>query len=152
MRAGRGRWPVRAGRGRRGAAALECAIVMMPLLLFLLGTVEYARFLFIRNLAENASREGARFAVVRTNDQGTSDVVSLVTARMAGQSGALSGMTISVFKADAASGANLGLWNDARFGQGVAVRVRGTYQPIVPLVMKTPILIETTSMMLSEAN
>ncbi len=139
-------------RDRRGAAALECAVVMMPLLLFLMGAVEYGRFLFVRNLAENASREAARFAVVRTNDQTTAQVQAVATNMMAGQSSALSGMTISVFKADPVTGNNLGSWTDARFGQGIAVRITGTYQPMIPLVMRNPITIQTTSVMLSEAN
>lgn len=49
-------------RPRRGAAAVEFAIVVPLLLMFVLGIIEYGRMLQVANVTTNASREGARYA------------------------------------------------------------------------------------------
>src|SRR5260370_22959096 len=51
---------------RRGATVVEMAFVLSIALLLLFGILEYARFVFFMHVAQNAAREGARFAVVRT--------------------------------------------------------------------------------------
>ncbi|HYH63604.1 MAG TPA: TadE/TadG family type IV pilus assembly protein [Urbifossiella sp.] len=56
------------GRARRGAAAVEFAVVVPLLLLFLLGIVEVGRLVMVGQLATNGSREAARYAV-----QGSAD-------------------------------------------------------------------------------
>ncbi|MFG0289635.1 MAG: TadE/TadG family type IV pilus assembly protein [Rhodopirellula sp. JB044] len=57
----------RAGRrkpnDRRGAAAVEFAVVAPIMILFMFGTVEIGRLMMIKNAATHASREGARIAV-----------------------------------------------------------------------------------------
>lgn len=139
-------------RRRRASATLELAFVLMPLLMMLLGVIEYSRFLFVKGLTDNACREAARFAVVHATDKTTSDVQAQVTSMMVGQSSAISPMTINVYKVDPATGANLGAWTNARFGDGIAVQLTGKYQPMIPLILNNGITINTTSMMLCEAN
>ena len=47
---------------RRGAAAVEAALVLPVLLTVLLGSIDIAQFINLSQLVTNASREGARFA------------------------------------------------------------------------------------------
>jgi Flp pilus assembly protein TadG len=59
-------WSSKSGRKRRrGAAAVEFAIVAPVFILFVLGIVEYGRAMMVQQLLTNATREGARRAVVQ---------------------------------------------------------------------------------------
>lgn len=49
---------------QRGAAAVEMAIIMPLLLLFIGGIVDFGRFFFVQIQLTNAAREGARVAVI----------------------------------------------------------------------------------------
>jgi hypothetical protein len=53
-------------RRRRGSATVEFALVLVPFLLLLLGAIELGRVLFAFNSAAEATRRGARTAVVST--------------------------------------------------------------------------------------
>lgn len=53
-------------RQRRGSATVEFALVLVPFLLLLLGAIELGRVLFAFNSAAEATRRGARTAVVST--------------------------------------------------------------------------------------
>src|SRR5687767_3509461 len=55
--------PIARPNRRRAAAAVEFAVVVPVLLLFLLGIIEYGRLLMVAQITTNASREGARYAV-----------------------------------------------------------------------------------------
>src|SRR3954462_4903555 len=90
---------------RRGSVVVETGIVLPMFLMMVLGTFEYSRYVMVRNLADNAAREGARTAVVHTYDYTTAQIQSLVTSRLAGQDGQLSGFSVEVFRADPTSGA-----------------------------------------------
>ena len=118
-------------RSRRGVTAVETALVLIPLLTFILGIFEYGRFFMVLNLASNACREGARYAVVHTYDKTTAQV----QAMFAGQDQNLQGMTIQLFRSNPATGTNLGAWTDAKFGEGVTVQVNGTYRTVVPSLL-----------------
>lgn len=51
------------GTGReaeRGAAAVEFALVLGPLLLIVLGTIDWGYYFYVREVVTNAAREGAR--------------------------------------------------------------------------------------------
>lgn len=57
--------PCRRGRNRRrGAAAVEFAIVAPVFFLFVFGIIEYGRMVMVQQVITNASREGARRAVL----------------------------------------------------------------------------------------
>jgi Flp pilus assembly protein TadG len=47
-----------------GAAAVEFALVLVPLLLILLGTIDWGYYFFVRAVAGNAAREGARAGAI----------------------------------------------------------------------------------------
>ena len=140
--------------GRRGASAVELALVLGPLFTLILGIFEYSRFLMVQNLAENACREGARFAVVNTSTQTLAGVQAVVTSMMAGQSANIQGLAITVNQVNPATGAVLGPWTSTTFGQAIAVQMTGNYQPVTPalLFMPATIPITTSAVMLSEAN
>ncbi|MFO0953824.1 MAG: TadE/TadG family type IV pilus assembly protein [Isosphaeraceae bacterium] len=141
-------------RQRRGVAALETAIVLIPVLMFLMGILEYSRYLMVMSLAGNACREGARYAVVHTYDKTTADIQAVTLSMLAGQGASISGLTVQVYEADPTTGANVGAWTDAKFGESIAVRITGTYQPIVPklLMMGNTIPVSIQAVMNSEAN
>ena len=142
---------------RRAATIVESALVISIALLFLFGLFEYGRLIFLIQTAENAAREGARYAVARTADGTTqTDIQYYVTDMMAGRQSELAGFAIDVLNVDPTTGATItgSNWNDAPFGGAILVRVRGTYSPIIPsfLQLPTTLQIQATSMMSSEAN
>ena len=49
---------------RRGAAAVEFAVVAPIFLLLVFGMIEYGRMVMVQQVLTNASREGARVAVL----------------------------------------------------------------------------------------
>lgn len=53
-----------APRWQRGAAAVEMAIIMPLLLLFIAGIVDFGRYFLVEIQLSNAAREGARVAVI----------------------------------------------------------------------------------------
>ena len=69
---------------RRAAAAVEFAVVVPLLLMFLLGIVEYGRLLMAAQITTNGSREGARYAV---QADVTPDEVSAYTRTYLAQAG-----------------------------------------------------------------
>ncbi|MCS6976490.1 MAG: pilus assembly protein [Gemmatales bacterium] len=142
------------GRGkpiRRGAHAVEAAVCLALLLPLLVSLFEYCRYVMVRQLAENAAREGARLAVVSTDTLTTSQITSHVTAKMGGQTGHLQGMQISVYRADLTTGNNTGAWTNARFGDGIAVEITGNFHPIGGW-MPITIPVRIRSIMSSESN
>lgn len=142
---------------RRAATIVEAALVLPIMLLLLFGLFEYCRFIFLLQVAENAAREGARYAVVHTGDgTTTTDVQNTVRSRMFGRDIELSGMQITVDNVDPSTGALIPntTWTDAPFAGAVRVRITGTYSPILPGFLKrqSAIPITVTCAMSSEAN
>jgi Flp pilus assembly protein TadG len=142
---------------RRGATVVEMAFVLPIFLLFLIGILEYGRFLFFMHVASNATAQAARFAVVRTGDgTTTAQVQARVQDVMGAQLGYLTGSSIDVFQAvpgvtppTPAGGA----WNDSPFGTGVCVRITGNYQFIAGTLIGIPSTnVSISSVMTSEAN
>jgi Flp pilus assembly protein TadG len=149
---------------------VETVLVMSVFLLFVFGILEYGRFIMTRQVLENAAREGARYAVVNTQGATTADVQDRVDQMLAGQGVQLAGYnkttSVQVFKADPATLAPLDANNNvvaswtlapftnAQFGQGIAVRVTGNYNPVLPsfLFMGNTIPLQATCLMYSEAN
>jgi Flp pilus assembly protein TadG len=137
---------------RSGATTVETAVVISIALLFMFAIFEYGRYVMFRQIVENAAREGARQAVVNTSSQTTADIQATVTHYLAGQQ--LANLTIDVYKADINTGANLGPWTGAAFGEGIAVEVTGDYKSILPRFgfLKSTSTIRAKSIMRSEAN
>ena len=147
----------RTERRRRAAALVEAAFVLPICVLFIFGIFEYCRFVFLVQVAENAVREGARYAVTRTADGTTmADVKNYVTDQMAGRDKELAGFTVAVLNVDPDTGTTVGgtNWNDAPFGGAIMVTITGTYSPTLPSFLKllTSFTLNFKSMMSSEAN
>ena len=79
-------------RNRRATAAVEFAIVAPVFLLLVFGMIEYGRMVMVQQIITNASREGARTAVL--DGATTSSVQSAVNSYLA--SGSISGATVTV--------------------------------------------------------
>jgi Flp pilus assembly protein TadG len=139
----------RSRRTRLGQALTEFALVAPIFFLLLFAIIEAGRFVFYYETLNNATREGARYAIVNgANTLGCStgdpapgttscdptgqDVVDRVRATAFG----MSGPAITV----------LPDWidNNGR-GQTVTVSATYTYQSLVPLVPLPPISVEAES-------
>jgi hypothetical protein len=89
-------------RRRTAAHLVELAFVLPVFLFFVFGILEYGRYVMTLQIMTNAAREGARFAVVTTNDASsnpTQDVQDYVFNYMAAQNVQLSSPTGGSFDA-----------------------------------------------------
>jgi Flp pilus assembly protein TadG len=136
---------------RRGAAVVEAAIVMNIFLMFLFGVMEFGHYVFVKQLMDNAARDGARMASTGQQTYSTSQIQAQVTQELVNQGPA--NMTIQVFQANPTTGANIGPWTSAGLGQTVAVQISGTYQPMVNMASLLPVSfpISSEAMVYSEA-
>src|SRR5438067_503305 len=120
-RAARPRRPLPPARRRTGATVVETAAVVVVFLLFLFGIMEYCRVIFVRQLIENAAREGARYAVVNSGDANVvANTKAVVIARMGGMDKKVGAFTPTVYQADSA-GNYVDVPGNAAFGQYIAV-------------------------------
>jgi Flp pilus assembly protein TadG len=121
---------------RPGAAAIETALVMLPMMMFLTGVFEYGRFLMVWNLVNNAAREGCRYALVNNTAATISaDVTTVVNNFMGSQVNCFTGFTVTVSGTHA--GASTAV-NSLVPGDSVTVTVTGKFKfmntiPVVPM-------------------
>lgn len=89
--------PVRhSPKSRRAAAAVEFSIVAPLFFLLLLGSLEFSRMLMVQQVLTNASREGARRAIIEGATAG--EVEEIITTYLANAS--VSGTTTTVAPPD----------------------------------------------------
>jgi Flp pilus assembly protein TadG len=141
------------GRCRRcGATTVETAIVLLIVLMFLLGLLDFSRVIMMRQVVTNAAREGCRYAVVNTNTATTSQIQSYVTNFLCGQQ--IKSVAINVYQADPTTGANIGDWTNAGLSNSISVQITGTISPITPTFSLLPsgVPVQATCIMASEAN
>lgn len=136
---------------RRAVTAVETAAILGLLFLILLAIMEYGRYVMFRHMLENAARDGARYAVVHTNDANTSAVTSLIQSHLTSQ---VSSPTINVYWMNPSNGANLGAWYNAPYGDAIMVHVQSSYAPMLPTfgILPNPMTIHAYHVMRSEAN
>lgn len=67
-------------RGQAGATTVEFALALLIFLTFLLGITDFSRMLFTWNAANEATRAGARFAVVCDNTTNQAQVLAKMQA------------------------------------------------------------------------
>ncbi len=131
-------------RPRRGAVAVEAALVMVSVFSLVFGVFEFSRLFMDWNLLNNAAREGCRYAVVNNTDTTIStDVQTTVTKFMAGETTSFRNFTVTV------TGTHQGVAtpvNNLTAGDLITVTVSGTYKflDIIPLV-KMPTSFNITS-------
>jgi Flp pilus assembly protein TadG len=128
---------------RRGAHAVEAALVMNIFLLFIFAIMEFGHFVMVKQLMDNAARDGARLAATGQGQVTTAQVQALVTTELVNQ--APTGMSIQVFQANPTTGANVGPWTSASLGQPIAVQITGQYTPMVALANLIPLPINVSS-------
>lgn len=139
---------------RRGTTLVETAFIITLAAMFLFGIIEFARFIFVRQVADNAAREGARYAVVHATNSGLEDdTKAVVLQRMAGVHNGVRNFVIKVYKANDA-GAYAGSPESADFGTNIAVEISCDYDPVLPafLFLGNTIPIKAKVLMNSEAN
>ena len=137
---------------RRAGRVVETALVLNICLMAILGMFDFGRLIMIRQLIDNAAREGCRLATVSTTTLTTQNIQTQVTNFLAGQQ--LGTVTIQVYEADPTSGANVGAWTSAGLGDPIAVQVSCTYTPMTPTFSLLPssVPINTKCVMYCEAN
>lgn len=149
---------------RRGMTIVEAALVLSVFLMLLFGVFEYARFLMVLHVTSNAARDGARYAsvnVTKPTSLDTTDytittssgprtyqnITQYTTDRMGGVSKQINGFAVSVFAVDGAALATNPAnpqalsgtaWNGASFPNKVAVKITGTYTPLLPTFLWMP--------------
>jgi Flp pilus assembly protein TadG len=128
---------------RRGAHLVEAAIVMNIFLLMMFAIMEFAHFVMVKQLMDNAARDGARLAATGQGTVTTAQVQALVTTELVNQ--APQNMNIQVFQANPTTGANVGAWTNASLGQPIAVQITGQYKPMVALANLLPLPINVSS-------
>jgi Flp pilus assembly protein TadG len=139
---------------RRGTTLIETAFVITLFTMFVFGIIEFGRFLFVRQVVDNAAREAARFAVVSSPDVNLeADTQAVATQRMVGVNNAVKNYQVQVYQADSSGNKN-GLAGDTPFGSNMAVQIDCDYAPVLPsfLFMGNSIHIRAKVLMNSEAN
>jgi Flp pilus assembly protein TadG len=131
------------GSTRRGVSAVEAALVMNIFLLFIFAIMEFGHFVMVKQLMDNAARDGARLAATGQGTVTTAQVQALVTQELVNQ--APTGMSIQVFQANPTTGANVGPWTSASLGQPIAVQITGQYTPMVALANLLPLPVNVSS-------
>lgn len=157
-------------RKRIAATAVEFAVVAPVLLFLLLGIFEFCRFLMVKQLVENATREGARHAIARTDTLQTNATVASIQAQVMNylsQAGFnLKNKVIRVYKSNQAgepldlngnvvsSVAQAASWDQTRFGEYICVTLDGDFEPIVPsfLSLAPTLKVNAVVVMCSEGN
>jgi Flp pilus assembly protein TadG len=142
---------------RRGAASVEMAVVLAPFLLVVFAIFDFGRFVMVRNLVENAAREGCRLAVVNTDVNGNS--ANLTTAAihqrvqdmLAGQT--LVNQQIQIYLTNPDGQAIPGDWSAATYQQAIAVQISGNYAPVLTgWILGANVPINCKAVMNSEGN
>lgn len=138
-------------RRRRGAVALETAIVIGLALTFVFGVFEYSRLLMDWSLLNNAAREGCRYALANnTSATLNTSVQSIVTNYMAGETASFSGFSVTISGTHGGAPSSV---NNLGPGDPITVKVAGTYKflNIIPYVkMPTSFTISSGVTMLCE--
>ena len=103
--------PYYRNRQRRGAAVVEFAIIAPIMFMLVFGIIEFGRAMMVQQLLTNASREGARRAIVESAT--AAEVTTLVNNYLTSTS--IAGATTGV-SPDPLSGAGLGdpVWGNPR--------------------------------------
>ncbi len=147
---------------RRGMTIVEAALTLSVFLMLLFGLFEYSRFLLVMHTTSNAARDGARYASVnvsKPSDFDTQDytdnagkvypsIVKYTKERMGSVDKNINGINVEVFPCDMTELAKAppvvqpksagAAWNEASFGEKIAVRITGTYKPITPVILFMP--------------
>jgi Flp pilus assembly protein TadG len=84
----------RCRRKRQGAAAVEFAVIAPLFFLMVFGMIEFGRAIMVQQVLTNASREGARIAVLDSQTPTATQVTTMVTTYL--QNAGISGATVTL--------------------------------------------------------
>jgi Flp pilus assembly protein TadG len=139
----------RSCRKRRGAAAVEFAIVAPVFFLLVFGMIEFGRMVMVQQILTNASREGARTAVL--DGSTTTDVTNNVITNMGDANITIDATNITLNPANPAA---------ANYGDPVTVTVHVPFSQVswlpAPMLLsflpagKTDITLTATTVMRRE--
>jgi Flp pilus assembly protein TadG len=147
---------------RPGTTIVETTFVSLVCFVFMFAIFEYGRYVWARQLMENAARSGARVAVVTATSYispaaATAGVESAMTQALANLP--LQNVVYTEYQADT-NGNNIGPWTQTPFGNNIVVQIDADLQLMFPTFGFLPnngaatnsIHITTTVMMRGEAN
>lgn len=109
-------------KDRRGTAVVELALVLPVFLLLVFGMIEFGRAVMVQHTLVNASREGARQAVI--DGSTVAQVVNRVDTCL--KAAAIPGATIQY----AVNGITVADPSVAEFGEAVTVRISVPYDNV----------------------
>jgi Flp pilus assembly protein TadG len=124
-------------KNRRGAAVVEFAVVAPVFFLLVFGMIEFGRMVMVQQIITNASREGARMAVLdgSTHDNVVTTVETYLT------NAGISGETVTTIPTEPSS---------ATYGQSVTVQVSISFSDVswlpTPMFIGDKTLVATTVM------
>lgn len=138
---------------RRGATIVETTFVLIIFTLILFSIFEYARFIFMGQIVNNAAREGCRYALVNnTNLSIQGEVLTVVNSYMAGMGNSVSfeNFSVSVMAVDAAgnpmySGSNPVGIDTIQPGDPIAVDITANFKTMFPTLLMLPVTIPMNS-------
>lgn len=110
----------RRNRSRRGASAVEMAMIAPLFVMLLLGQIETSRLGMVSQLLTTAAREGCRVAVVPGNEQ--TDVQTRINAVLSG-----SGISVGTITPTCPSGYT---WDSAPSGTAITVSLSVPYSSV----------------------
>jgi Flp pilus assembly protein TadG len=101
------------------------AVISVVCFTFMFAIFEYGRVVLMQQLLENASRAGARAAVVTATSYvasatATANVDAVINSQLAGAK--LRNVVITLYQADDA-GNNIGPWTSTPFGKNIVVQI-----------------------------
>jgi Flp pilus assembly protein TadG len=145
---------------RRGATVVEATLVLTVCFMLLFGILEYSRYLYALHVADNAAREGARFAVVNAASATDADVQETVRSKIGGLNVTLQGyqctVTAKVLQDHDGlhAGQVLDPWTQAGPNDGITVSITGNFVPVMPtlLFFGNTLPVQASSTMYSEGN
>jgi Flp pilus assembly protein TadG len=141
---------------------VEMAFVALICFAFMFAIFEYGRYVFARQVLENACRTGARVAVVTATSYipastATANVENAMTQALANVP--IANVAYTEYQADS-SGNNIGAWTQTPFGNNIVVKIDADLPLMFPTFGFLPnsggapnsIHIQVTTMMRGEAN
>ena len=147
---------------RWGASAVETALVLIPLTMFLFGVLEFGRLLMNWSILNEAAREGCRYALANNTDTNIqSDAKAKVLAYMGSLNGNFnngSGVTVNVtgysltVSGSTYTYVSVSNVNNLVPGQFIQVQVFGqfNFMDIIPFVHMPPVTLQSNATMVCE--
>jgi Flp pilus assembly protein TadG len=110
---------------QKGAAAVEFAIVLLPLILITFGIIEFGTYLYNQQVITNASREGARAGIVASSPRVTPAAIKSIVDNYAADN-------LVTFGTSNSPGVIVtGYASDADFGDDLTIQVTYNYSFLV---------------------